>query len=310
MSCKAVFACMLVFLAIDRATTAEDTLDPGYVREGCLALTLELLANGTLGPDDEVFMRDAAGRPMNDPKSLTLTLSGCKKLCGSRREWYRDIGPRLSGWLFPVLLLVSNVELSPLDKRRFYAIVHLLGDPVHSFWSLVDKIDSWDRCYRLAEQFDEHDCEHCRRVIATVFAGFEEVRGPGIVSRNKLDVLTDQHKLKDRFGEWRKAAFELADSRTDEFFRTCLAILLYIYQLIGGFVKEIGGDSSSPPGGRVATGVFLSWLIPTVLLSNAIGNFSSCQTCYDILLRFAERTNGQIDQPVSESVFLNPFSGL
>ncbi|KAL9040358.1 MAG: hypothetical protein Q9214_004516 [Letrouitia sp. 1 TL-2023] len=306
---KIAFIRTVVFVSFSFTAAADGFSRSGFVREECLKQTLDNLANGKLAPNDEVFMRDAAGRPMSDPKDLTLTLSGCNKLCGPEQRWYSDIGPRVSVWLLPVLLLVSNIELSPLDKRRFYAIFHLLGDPIHSFWSIIDKIDAWDRCYRLAEQY-EPDCERCRRVIATVFAGFEEIRGPEMVSKVNLSLLVDEHNLTDKFKQWRRAAVEFADSRTDEFFRTCLAILLFIYQLIAGFVKEVGGESSSPPGGRVATGVLLSWLIPIALLSNAVGNFTSRYTCWDILSRFAERTGGRLELPDSESVLLQGFPAL
>lgn len=309
MCCKAAFICTVVFISFSFVAAADSSSKSGFVREECLKQTLDDLANGRLAPNDEVFMRDATGRPMSDAEDLTLTLSGCNKLCGPEQRWYSDIGPRVSVWLLPVLLLISNIELSPLDKRRFYAIFHLLGDPIHSFWSLIDKIDTWDRCYRLAEQH-EPDCEHCRRIIATVFAGFEEVRGREIVSKANLSLLANEHNLTDKFQQWRRAAVEIADSRTDEFFRTCLAILLFIYQLIAGFVKEVGGESSSPPGGRVATGVLLSWLIPIALLSNAVGNFTSRYTCWDILSRFAERTVGRLELPDSESVLLQNFPAL
>ncbi|KAL8661046.1 MAG: hypothetical protein Q9202_005977 [Teloschistes flavicans] len=271
---------VLILLAIPIISATKISVDTGFVRDECFARVLVYLANGTLSPNDEVFFRNADGRPMSAPANLTLTLSGCRKLCGLRQKWYADIGERLSVWLLPVLLLISNVELSPLDKRRFSAIIHLVGDPIHSFWSLLDKLDAWDHCYRLAEQFGPK-CQCCTRTIATVFAGFEETSGPGTVTRQNLNNLADKYHLTANFGMWRRAALDLADSRTDEFFRTWLAIVLYIYQLIGGFVKEIGGEPSSPPGGRIATSVFLSWLVPVVLLSNAIGNFPSPYTCHN-----------------------------
>src|SRR5437773_760635 len=48
-----------------------------------------------------------------------------------------------------------------------------------------------------------------------------------------------------------KTACELADSRTDEFPRTCLAIVLYIFKIILAVVPAIGGEPSSPPTGRI-----------------------------------------------------------
>lgn len=240
---------------------------------------------------------------MNDPQDLSLTRVGCEELCGSKRSWYEDIGPRLSVWLIPILLLLSNIELSPLDKRRFLAIIHVMGDPIDSFWSLVHKLDAWDRCATLASRYGCR-CGHCRLIIATVFAGVEELDGPRIRLDADINRFVNDHYIETRFQEWRRAAVKLADHRTNEFARACLAIALYVYQLIAGFVKEVGGDNSSPPGGRIATGVFLSWLIPTVLLSNALGNFPSRRTCYDILHDFRRLTERSTDVVGDYSVFL------
>ena len=293
---KSTALCAMLGASISVAISPNTSIGSGFLRGECYARVIDLLANGTLASNDDVFARSAIGKPLSDSQNLTVTLKGCNKLCGPKQRWYQDIGPRLSVWLLPVLLLVSNVELSPLDKRRFGAILHLLGDPIHSIWSLIDKIDFWDRCYRLVEHFEPH-CNHRRRVVATVFAGFEEICGPNIVTRWELETLRNRYKIDHHFQSWRTTALELADSRTNEILRTCLAILLFIYQLISGFIKEVGGDNSSPPGGRIATGVFLSWLIPVVLLSNVVGNFPSSYTCFDALSRLAKATDGRLEVP-------------
>ena len=281
----------------------------GYNRGVCYVKILESIRNGTLASDDEAIYRDGTGRLMNDAKNLALTLTGCKKLCGSKRMWYSDIGPRLTTWLIPTLLLIGNVDLSPLDKRKFLSIVHLLGDPIDSLWSLVDKIGSVYSCYRLARQY-EGVCERCKRVIATVFAGFEELEGPRLHSLADFNIIVAQRGGTGNFLEWRRAAFKLADNRTDEFSRTSLAILLYIFQFIANFIKEVGGGNTSPPGGRIATVAFYSWLLPVVLLSNAIGNFTSRRACYDILSYFVEHTGHPIRIPQKDFVLLRGFSPL
>ncbi|KAL8798235.1 MAG: hypothetical protein Q9182_006841 [Xanthomendoza sp. 2 TL-2023] len=298
----------------------------GFVRDQCYNRTLRLLMDGFLTADDEVFARDHTGTPMSNPGSLTLTLPGCERLCGSKRGWYTDIGPRLSVWLIPSLLLISNMELSPLDKRRFFAILHLLGDPIDSLGSLIDKLASWERCFRVAAQ--RKYCSRCTRAIATVYAGFEESEGARVMQglahngdpegqvalETRLDSYFDglavRYNLTSRFQEWRRTALELANNRTDEFLRTGLAIVLYVYQIIGGFVAAIGGEPSSPPGGRIATGVLLSWLIPTVLLSNVIGNFPSQISLNDILARFSANTGGILAEPRIESTAFSNLPAL
>lgn len=212
----------------------------------------------------------------------------------------------MSIWLIPVLLLISNVELSTPDKLRFLAILHLFGDPIDSIGSLVDRRDSWDHCYRLAERYGGK-FDGCKRVVAAVFASFEEIEGPQIKSLAYFNTIIYKSRLTNNFYKWRRTELKLADSRTDEFARTCLAILLYMFQLVAGFVKEVGGnDISSPPSGRIATGMFLSWLPPTVLLRNTIGAFTSRCTCRKMLTDFAERTGDSFYNPHIQS---HLFSG-
>jgi hypothetical protein len=261
----------------------------GFNRDECYQRTVSMLGNQTLTLNNPIFFHNEWPMTLNN---LTLTRPGCEQMCG-HQTWYWDVGPRLSTWLIPVLLLVSNVDLSPLDKRRFAAIIHLLGDPIDSFWSLLHKIDAWNQCYIFAKKYAALPrLERKRRIIATIFAAYEEIGGPEITSEEYFTEIAERSgvNVEVKFAEWTRTAVELADSRTDEFLRTWLAIFLYIYQIIASFVPEIGGGNTSPPGGRIGTAMFISWLIPAVLLSNAIGSFTSRRSCYSIMNRFAERT--------------------
>lgn len=265
---------------------------------------------------------------MSSPENLTLTLPGCTRLCGRRGRWYSDIGPRLSVWLIPSLLLISNMELSPLDKRRFFAILHLLGDPIDSFGSLIDKLASWDYCYRVAKR--QGHCERCTRTIATVLAGLEELEGPRSFShcprepsdlvgqkalrrhgsQSYLDSFLKRNDPRNDFQRWRATALELANSRSDELLRTGLALMIYIFTLIGGFVRKVGGDPSSPPGGRIAIGVLVSWLIPIVMISALIGNFPSPYTVGDILNRFFASGRDPLGASDDQDTFVRDSSAI
>lgn len=289
-------------------TTTNFSFSGGFNRDECRPRALDLLASGRMFPNDSAIFIGPGGYPMYSPDNITLTLDGCRKICGPKQMFYWDIGPRLSTWLIPILLLISNVELSPLDKRRFMAIIHLLGDPIDSIWSLVHKIDAWERCHFLAGQYSPNSvlCSRRRRVIAAVFAGLEELEGPRLSSKMYFDRLVQYSNINEemKFREWRRTATELVDGRTDEFFRTCLAILLYLYQVIAGFVKEVGGGNTSPPGGRIGTAMFISWLVPAVLLSNTVGGFTARRSCFDIMNRFTQRTLDLGCMPSSEHPIL------
>ena len=280
-------------------------LGAAFDRNGCRYKVLDMLSNQSLSPTTDFFFRDSPHSPLyNGPENITLNLAGCNALCGAEQTWYFDIGPRLTVWLIPVLLLLANVEPSPVDKYNFLAILHLLGDPIDSIWSLLHKLDAWDRCTALAAR-SKDVCPLCQRVIASIFAAHEEVQGPRIKSERYFEALLEQRSRATHFHEWRRAAVRLADSRTASFGRTVFAVLLYIFQLICAFVPEVGGGSTSPPGGRIATTVLLSWLVPVILIINAVGNLTSRRAVYDILADLAANTGDHTFHITEErSVFL------
>lgn len=282
-----------------------------FERDECFTKAQKLLSNHSLSPTSPFFFRDTFDSPpYNGIENMTLTLDGCDALCGPKQTWYTDVGPRLTVWLIPVLLLLANVEVGPLAKSNFLAILHLLGDPIDSIWSLLHKLDAWDRCSALAARCDDV-CPSCQRVIASVFAGHEEVQGPRIQSERYFEALLQQPIRATHFNEWRRAAVRLADSRTAALGRTAFALLLYVFQLICAFVPAVGGGSPSPPGGRIATSVLLSWLAPAILIGNAIGSLPSRQTVYTILADLAANTGDQTFHVMDQrSVFLPTFSSL
>jgi hypothetical protein len=283
----------------------------------------------------EYFFQDPTSRLLkNGSDNMTVALAACYEFCGSW-TFYWDAVPRLTTWILPVLLLLSNIELSPIDKKRFMTVIHALGDPIDSFWSLIHKIYIWHRLYEIGlkksprEDGDKKGyfarifsalvaalvtgwhrfCEILRlrppssdarmtrgdraRIIASVLAGFEEISGAKIESENYYHMITQQlgqlgepGEDPKKFEEWRRTARILADARTNEFLRTCLAIFVYIFGLIAAFITGVGGGNTTPPGGRIGSAIFLSWLVPLGLLSNTIGTFTSRRTCLTIMRQF------------------------
>lgn len=168
---------------------------------------------------EEYFQRLPNGTLANTEDNMVVTRRGCDEFCGSH-SFYWDAVPRLTTWIIPVVILLSNIELSPIDKRRFMTVVHAVGDPIDSFWSVLHKMYVWRRLYaiglsaclppdnqtasslwlphvyrwlrrlRIGAGYDSpHDdslqyhSPHDRaRIIATVLAGFEEISGAMIGS--------------------------------------------------------------------------------------------------------------------------------
>ncbi|KAL4916729.1 hypothetical protein BDW62DRAFT_202389 [Aspergillus aurantiobrunneus] len=271
-----------------------------FQKSQCNADVIARLENGTIAADDLIFHRNVQGLPMSKPSNLVLTLPGCKETCGTGRSFYEDVGPRLTTWLIPILLLIGNMHMARLGTEKYAALLHFLGDPIDTMWSLLTKAETWSRCLSLAQrtvaQAPTESKEHYdQRVvdIATIYAAIEELEGSGtdkfkdffdrIVADKRPDMTMDHfyHLCKE-------TANELSDSRSVELRRAGLAVFAYFYHVIAGFVAVIGGESSSPPGGRIGTSMFISWLIPAVLFSNALGGFTSRRTCLRIMERFAK----------------------
>ena len=265
----------------------------GFNRDNCLATVRDGLQNGTIEANSSIFYRDDLGITMSTVEKPVLTIEGCKEMCGPQFSWYKDVGPRLSTWLIPVFLLLTNMEVSPLDKRRYLMLAHLLGDPIDSLWSLLTKMEAWSRGHFIAKTMPEHGEQHTRN-IATVMGGFEELCGfyadPSAVYRKIVGDWSPELDLHVS-----RAAQKLADSRSDERLRTMLATVLYIYQLVSSFIATVGGGNTSPPGGRIGMTMFMTRVIPSILISNAVGCFTSPRTCFDILDTFVRAVNPQKD---------------
>jgi hypothetical protein len=304
---------MLLFLFVcyalgDQNKWGIDTHPGWWDRDTCMVVILDLLDEGNLSYNNtSVFRQDSPDGPIyNGIKNMTVTPGGCLQYCGNH-TMYWDWPPRSMTWIVPVVLLLTNIELSPIDKKRFMTIAHAIGDPIDSFWSIVHKIYIWRRLYRIGAGYSEGWTDPTiskierGRVIATVLSGFKEIAGAKIENELyyvivcKLCGIRANPAEEDRakFDEWRRTARILADARTYEFIRTCFAMVVYIVAVVVALEPVIGGGNTSPPGGRIGSAIYLSWLIPLALLSSRVGNFTSTRSCLTILRDFVHRVSDE-----------------
>ncbi|KAK4170155.1 hypothetical protein QBC43DRAFT_348593 [Cladorrhinum sp. PSN259] len=240
---------------------------------------------------DFIFTRNATGNHQVDYDKMTITYPACNALCG-KEGFYIDPGPRFMVWVLPSLLLLSNIELSPIDKRRLVTIAQSGGDPIDCIWSLTAKLDSRKRIYQLVRDrfMREDDSSELNgrpwqqlqdriRIVSTVLSGFEEIFSAELATSS--DFRRSLWQFMNDFGassddryiqrQWQKTALELVDSRTDDMLRAILALTVYVLGLCSAFIADIGGSSTTIPGGVIGVSLSLSFLIPIVILSNAVG---------------------------------------
>ena len=267
----------------------------GYNRSACLNVVNGLPQN------------DPDRNPINffwtsTPEYPVLTLKGCNKLCSDTWGPYDDVGPRLLGWIVPVILLLTNVHLPPigkkrfLGKRRFFTILHVLGDPCGATWWYLKTIMVWDDCYREASNFLKRLPEEIphtvmdQEPITVAFASAARLLASQESSsafENAIGRIEDtQLEIQDRrkyFRKLREAGATIADMQSNDMRRTVFAFLLYIVQVVAVFKPALGG-SPNPSGGRVSPAMLLIWLIPIALLSNAIGDTISWRQSKRVLV--------------------------
>jgi hypothetical protein len=235
-----------------------------------------------------------------------ITLDACYRLCGRSWEYFlllsvsrlslltnshirlyplTDILERISIWVVPLLLLVGNFQLAPLGPfNSICVIIHLLGDPIDSMWSLLTKLEVSRRLYTkwatisAAPRLDsvsvlDIDLEHPAVEGITVqqvgclsdlridptqaqdLAAVNAVFDDWVFSseevfdemRNKLSSLPAE-KRAVFITACTEAAYKLSESRVDDRLRTYLAVVGYIVAIISAFFRTLNDGPSKMTG--------------------------------------------------------------
>lgn len=241
-----------------------------------------------------IFYRNEDGIFESDPtKKITLTLSGCKEICGpgSGHTPWLDGLQMISTWLLPVLLLLSNLHFPPLGVTiGVFYIVRAIGNPIDTLWSMLTQREVARRSLAYArhasakgEILDPDIIE-----IATVIVALEEIEDtiPPEVSHApeevgstssfdaKISLLCVTSKDDEAFRQkLNEIAYEISDERVHAMLPTAISILFYLITLGMSFVmaQEAIKKGEKPPGNRVGWAILFSFLVPIVLLSADIG---------------------------------------
>jgi hypothetical protein len=334
----------------------------GFNRQECYTTIQNLTTiNPSLLVNPLLFYRDPhTGLLQNNVTSsngpAVITYPACKAICGSAIFGiYPDATARLLTWLVPIILLVTNMQYAPISWKRFCMIPHLFGDPIDSTWSLLAKVETWNRCVVMARALYGAEGEDVRVTdVALIIAVIEEFvkhhalhgktnsqipqyiesSDPGPKDSHIDDVeggskgvnlrvthistskslagtiqdisIADQSFQSNTYFSIDKTPFcsclhpsldhlyqdtarSIIDSRTTGTLQTIFSIGVYIVlSILAAFIPAFGGNSS-PSGGKIATSILLSWVLPVILLSNIVGQWNSPRCCYGIVMGFKKR---------------------
>jgi hypothetical protein len=98
-----------------------------------------------------------------DPSRRFLTVLGCYKLCGTGfQPWpILEVLDRFSLWVFPVVILLTYLNIAPLGGLNYLAVViHAAGDPIDSLWSILTRFEVNRRLVKVAEVTFQNQEDH------------------------------------------------------------------------------------------------------------------------------------------------------
>ncbi|KAI5779837.1 hypothetical protein EDC01DRAFT_731012 [Geopyxis carbonaria] len=221
-----------------------------------------------------------------------LELPHCKRICGSGWTPFetRSIVTRIGSWLLPVLLLIGNMALADLGFWKGIAIVvHGLGDPIDTMWSLLTTLELRRRgsAWALMRGYDFNTAA----AVGDLFALVDETGGGGSRNPNELPMMLEEYQEYAKFAPAvLKVAEEIRDSRANDTTRTVIAVVAYLANIATAFLSAFKYQVEKP-GNRIAYASLFVWLVPATLLSakagkaNSIGCFPRIMRRFDAALR-------------------------
>lgn len=257
-----------------------------------------------------------------------ITLAACNDQCGVNWNPYPtlDIQKRIATWHIPLFLLIGSMHYASFGFWNIiFVIIHLLGDPISSFESLLSKLRRLQKHQRRCTR--ELSCLPLRvqKSVAMILVAYEEWDHEIPVYAKKLSVnhkrdhhgyarlegepveeqnpdmlhilkewlgpstLPPEPKQSQRRHACLQAANEMSDCRDSGFSKTLLGVINYITTVAASFVHVAAGDFNNRTGHSIAMSMLFSWLIPTILLCSLVGGFATKRSSEDVLERLYQR---------------------
>lgn len=259
---------------------------------------------------------------------IDVTLKACNDKCGNEWNGYSSLETQkcLASWSIPLFLLIGSMHYASLGVvNTISVIIHLLGDPISSFESLLSKIRRLQKHHRRCARDLAYLPLGVRKAVAMVLVAYEEwdhdvpvymvqaVKFGLKPQRDKdesamLKTEIDNHKQsKDMFHmlkEWLgtnrhfssskqlqrqraclQAPNEMSDCRTSGLLKPLLGLLNYTAALTASFIHIEKGHYNNRIGHTIAYAMLYSWLIASVLLCSLIGGYATKWSSEDVLKR-------------------------
>lgn len=242
-----------------------------------------------------------------EPGRPCLTNDACIHFNSNGVNWQpfdrSDVLFRVQLWKTPLIQLIAQMGLPPLGwGSNIFVVVHLVGDPLDTIWSLSHKIFL---CHRRVEKWSHH---RDRQAIAMVVISHDEWGEDNHVEKFLLQVfparepdvrdianssLVEDQREKTR-SACRKAAQSLSADRSTSFVPVTVSIMIFFGSLRLAFEKQCSpaamiNDGITPY--YIAHAAVYFNILPAILLSAIVGVSQDRDSIPHILNQLRSDTN-------------------
>jgi hypothetical protein len=183
--------------------------------------------------------------------------------------------------IIPAVVLINHFAFAPLGfKNKVSVILHMIGDPIDSIWSLLMRHEKWLRLYRdsVDQGIEDREGRAMAPYIATIWSAYEEV---GCQDASKF--FSDAIKLRGHHvlnGEEIKsiklASTNLCLNRSDSQFNTLIALAVLLVAMFSAYMRttELISRIENEVAHTIAVMALLFFLLPLVLINGITGSFT------------------------------------
>ena len=259
------------------------------------------------------------------PYRPLLTYEACIQLNSKGNEWglfvMSDVRYRFQLWKAPLIQLMAQMQLPPLGWRsNTFVILHLIGDPLDTIWSLSHKIylthrrvEKWSLdkdCNAMATIVISHDewgeGDKMEDTLHQVFPAGEA----NVLNAPKLALIEGQQEAMRN--ACRNAAQSLSADRSTNFVPVAVSVAIFFGAIRVAFDKKFSGASlineGITPYYIAHTALYFS-ILPAILFSAIIGVSQDRDSIPHILKQLRSDTKDEMMLPDSFNFWQRITSG-
>lgn len=260
--------------------------------------------------------------------TFRLNITQCQHYCGRGIGPYQfwDVADALTTWVFPLFNLLANIGFTATTKfgTQWYKargnvnliaiIAHLLADPIDAIWGLATKLDVGRRLRRRCRELNLDRLnlkEEDRREIANVCYALNDFRPEKLQGHfTRICSLLNDPDIRMREDALiliKTASCDLALVRLNSTLHSSLAVSLYCLAVFGSLIrtKSMADEAFHQPH-TIALRELFYWLLPSIILSSAAGEWPSQWIAHVILSRLGNKLGGHEGFHLDE---IEPWNG-